>query len=165
MLCEGETPDTDGLSAFVNCGVNMKFVAFSDDINGIPHGVGGMFGDPRILKELPSTGRYTLMVFDFTGAGPAPQFEIHASGIANIAVFYNVYEVLPESVIDGGGRGMNELNIDVRLTDQFGTSLQTVRKAKRLLVPVDKDGEGISDVVSHLTCYDLKNPEVRGSCN
>ena len=37
------------------------------------------------------------------------------------------------------------------------TSLQTVRKAKLLLVPVDKNGEGIDDVVTHLVCYDLRD--------
>ena len=59
--------------------------------------------------------------------------------------------------------GGNELNIDVTLLDQFGDqfepSLLTVKKAKRLLVPVSKNGEEIVDGVSHLVCYELKNPE------
>jgi hypothetical protein len=57
------------------------FVASADDNNGVPHGVGGSFADPRADFILPSTGTYTLMVFDFFGQGPTPQFEIHASGI------------------------------------------------------------------------------------
>ncbi len=67
------------------------------------------------------------------------------------------YEVKSEAVNGGGGKQGNELNIDVTLTDQFATSDQTVRKAKRLLVPVSKNGEGIADEVSHLVCYELRN--------
>ena len=53
---------------------------------------------------------------------------------------------------------MDELNIDVTLEDQFGDSLLTVKKAKLLLVPVDKNDEGFVDEVTHLVCYELKNP-------
>jgi len=70
---------------------------------------------------------------------------------------FTSYDVDPEAVIGGGGKKGNELNINVTLTDQFATSSQTVRKAKRLLVPVSKNGEGIADEVSHLLCYELRN--------
>ncbi len=71
---------------------------------------------------------------------------------------YNAYEVRSEAVIGGGGKKMNELNIDVTLDDQFGTSVLTVKKANLLLVPVGKNGEGIDDEATHLVCYELKNP-------
>ncbi len=81
QICLGTADDTGGIS-FGGCGPDMSFVARADDNNGIPHGVGGLFADPKIQIALPSTGTYTLMVFDFIGAGPNPQFEIHADGIA-----------------------------------------------------------------------------------
>jgi hypothetical protein len=72
---------------------------------------------------------------------------------------FTVYDVRPEPVNDGGGMGGNELNIEVELHDQFFESSLLVKKAKKILVPVDKNGEGIVDGVSHLVCYDLKDPE------
>ncbi len=76
---------------------------------------------------------------------------------------YNAYEVRSEAVYDGGGKRGNELNIDVTLEDQFGDSLLTVAKAKLLLVPVYMNGEGIGDEVTHLVCYELKNPDGKGT--
>ena len=38
-----------------------------------------------------------------------------------------------------------------------------MKKAKLLLVPVDKNGEGIDDEATHLVCYELKNPGGRGT--
>ncbi len=35
----------------------------------------------------------------------------------------------------------------------------TVKKAKLLLVPVEKNDEGFVDEVTHLVCYELRNPE------
>jgi len=69
------------------------------------------------------------------------------------------YDVRPEVVPSGTGKDGAELNSVVTLTDQFGTSLKTVKTAKRLLVPVDKNGEGIGDQMSHLTCYTFKKPK------
>ena len=39
----------------------------------------------------------------------------------------------------------------------------TVTKAKLLLVPVYMNGEGIGDEVTHLVCYELKNPDGKGT--
>ncbi len=43
--------------------------------------------------------------------------------------------------------------IDVNLVDQFGETNKALLKPVMLCVPVDKNGEGIQDPVSHLTCY------------
>ncbi len=59
-------------------------VGVADDNNGIPHGVGGFFADPLLVMVLPTTGEYTLAIWDFIGAGPGPvtPYEIHTSGIS-----------------------------------------------------------------------------------
>ena len=71
----GTTTDHDTLSG-------LSFVAAADDNNGIPHGVGGIFADPRIAISLPFSGEYTLIVYDFIPLSSPPVFEIHASGIS-----------------------------------------------------------------------------------
>ena len=81
--------NSDGLVAFTfEGGPNLTFVAFADDNNDIPHGVGGSFADPRIVATLPSDGFYTITVFDFLGAGPGPTvpYELHISGISSCVV-------------------------------------------------------------------------------
>ena len=47
----------------------------------------------------------------------------------------------------------------VMLEDQFNSGSAWVHKAKSLCVPVDKNGEGIEDADSHLTCYELEPRE------
>lgn len=80
----GTSASTTGLGFFSSSQAGMTFVAFRDDNNGIPHGVGGAFADPRLSAlGLPSTGLYTLAVYDFFGAGPAPQYEIHVAGLTS----------------------------------------------------------------------------------
>ena len=51
---------------------------------------------------------------------------------------------------------------NVTLSDQFLSDEVEVRKAKSLCVPVDKNGEGITDPVYHLTCYDIKKQRDAG---
>jgi len=47
----------------------------------------------------------------------------------------------------------------VLLEDQFQNGSAWVHKAKSLCVPADKNGEGIMDADSHLTCYEVKPRE------
>lgn len=56
-------------------------LASADDNNGIPHGVGGSYADPRIDLTLPADGEYTLVVGDYASAGPNPQYDVHTTGI------------------------------------------------------------------------------------
>lgn len=82
----GTATDSAGFSAFGGAPAGITSVAFADDNNGIPHGVGGSFSDPRVSFVAPSSGFYTLTVNDFIGAGPADQngevpYEIHISGV------------------------------------------------------------------------------------
>jgi len=84
MVCEGTTDDSIGIAAFGSCGPMMTGpIASADDNNGIPHGVGGIFTDPRAIFALPATDEYTLMVFDFIPAGAPPEFEIHVDGVSS----------------------------------------------------------------------------------
>jgi hypothetical protein len=43
----------------------------------------------------------------------------------------------------------------VQIDDQFGTQTTDLGRSIRFLVPVDKNDEGITDPISHLTCYDI----------
>ena len=45
---------------------------------------------------------------------------------------------------------------DISLEDQFGTMRVDVKKPRYLCNPVNKNGEGITDPVSHLMCYQIK---------
>lgn len=95
-LHEGSTTTTDGLSAGTSgSNPDLNHLVFADDNNGIPHGVGGSFADPRIVETLPSTGLYTLAVYDFIGDGPAPKYEIHMAGATDPGV--------PECSLPTGG--------------------------------------------------------------
>jgi len=44
----------------------------------------------------------------------------------------------------------------VTLQDQFGSMSVDVRKPTFLCDPVDKNGEGIHDILTHLMCYQVK---------
>jgi uncharacterized membrane protein len=46
--------------------------------------------------------------------------------------------------------------IEVSLADQFQTSERLLKKPKLLCNPVDKNGEGILDPATHMTCYEVK---------
>jgi len=45
---------------------------------------------------------------------------------------------------------------DVDLTDQFGSGIFEVKKPERLYNPVDKNGEGITDLITHLVGYKIE---------
>lgn len=122
MLCFGTTDDSEGIFPFFGglCGPQMgPSVGSADDNNGVPHGVGGYNADPRIQVILPITGEYTLMVFDFFGQGPNPEFEIHVDGIID-----------PNPDRDDDG----VLNVDDNCPDTFNPD------------QVDSDGDGVGDV-------------------
>ncbi len=111
--------------------------------------------DPMFVSA--GTNDYTIGNGSFPAGCAGGSFGLVLEAVVTVD-HYNAYEVRSEAVDDGGGKKMNELNIDVTLDDQFGSSLLTVKKAKLLLVPVDKNDEGIVDAVTHLVCYELKNP-------
>lgn len=82
----GTTTNSDGLWYSGSTQPGMTYLTWADDNNGIPHGVGGWFADPIISGyTLPSTGYYTLAVYDVIGMGPAPfDYDLHISGITPI---------------------------------------------------------------------------------
>jgi hypothetical protein len=47
----------------------------------------------------------------------------------------------------------------VTIDDQFGAQVTDLGSTKLFLVPADKNGEGISDPFSHLTCYEILDGE------
>lgn len=56
-----------------------EFVVWADDNGGIPHGVGGWYGDPTADFEADGS-TYTLAVFDYIGQGGAEYtFEVHVN--------------------------------------------------------------------------------------
>ena len=81
----GTTNDSTGLNYYSSSQAGMTYLAFADDNNGIPHGVGGPFADSLISMILPSTGNYTLAVFDVLGAASGPwTYEIHVNGVSAV---------------------------------------------------------------------------------
>jgi hypothetical protein len=82
----GTTADSAGLSLSDSTQPGMTWLTWADDNNGIPHGVGGSYADPIITGyALPSTGYYTIAVFDVLGAGPGPTpYDLHIDGISAI---------------------------------------------------------------------------------
>jgi hypothetical protein len=56
------------------------------------------------------------------------------------------YSALPGAGIDGPV---------VQLVDQFGSQTTDLGSPIRFMVPVDKNGEGLGDPFSHLTCYQI----------
>jgi hypothetical protein len=76
----GTITDSDDLGT-------ITLLASADDNNGIPHGVGGSYADPIITGyALPSTGYYTLAVYDYWGDGPGCTvgYDLHIDGISSI---------------------------------------------------------------------------------
>ena len=77
---------------------------------------------------------------------------------------FAVYDVKPQAFAGGSGRHGNELNIEKEVTDTLGTSVKTVKKAKRktvkkakrILVPLDQNGE---ETAGALVCYDFQKPK------
>ena len=51
--------------------------------------------------------------------------------------------------------------LTVNLSDQFDTGAYTSKATKAFCTPADKNGEGISDLQTHLTVYKIKGPHAR----
>jgi len=82
VVCQGTSDDSDDFAAFACPG--LTFVTSADDNNGIPHGVGGAFADPRVEFVVPGGDReFTVGIWDFLGTGPGPvlPYEIHVDGV------------------------------------------------------------------------------------
>ena len=165
-LFRGTTDDSQGLDALGSTNSDMQFLAFADENNGIPHGVGGPFEDPRIVATLPTDGFYTITVFDFfgQGLGPTVPYELHISGISSCGVEFaefvieeaelelddddeeeneaadhveDEFEVEGSFVLGEGNNGIDVLNEDVTVV--FGTFSHTVSAG---LFVRDDDDEG-----------------------
>jgi hypothetical protein len=61
---------------------------------------------------------------------------------------YQCYEVVGQAV-----------DVEVELVDQFAGTIKMATTPTFLCAPVDKNGEGIIDVETHLTCYDVAPSE------
>lgn len=80
--CAGDLCGTSNANwAAFMCPPGSALLDTGDDDIGIPCGVGGNFADPRLDFICPPEGVFTMAVYDFLGAGPNPEFEIHSSGV------------------------------------------------------------------------------------
>ncbi len=52
------------------------------------------------------------------------------------------------------------LDVSVNLQDQFGSTSAIVLNPRLFCTPADKNGEGITDPITHITCYDTTPPGV-----
>ena len=136
----GTSASTTGLGPLSSSQVGMTFVAFRDDNNGIPHGVGGFFADPRLAGlALPSSGFYTLAVYDFIGQGPAPQYEIHVAGLTSSTISMTVdpTELWPPN------HRMHLVADDISASSACGPATLTVTVASD--EPLNGRGDGNTD--------------------
>lgn len=167
----GTTDHSEGLFASGSAQPGMTWITFADDNNGIPHGVGGTFADPRIDLFLPSTGAYTLAVHAFSGTGPGSlvPYEVHADGVRPCFREVDI-DVKPGSEVNsiklnsvGEGRiavavlttpGFSAADVDpatVTLGDESGTDTPVAqrRNGTYMASPEDVDGDGDLDLVLH----------------
>ncbi len=76
----GESNTTTGIDPSGSANPDLTFLAFRDDEIDVP----GPWGDPQLLNYvLPSTGTYTLGVYDFLGGGAVPyEYRIETEGFS-----------------------------------------------------------------------------------
>jgi subtilisin-like proprotein convertase family protein len=112
----------------------------------------GSFKPEELLSSFDGTnalGTWTLTVDDraFGDIGTLQSWSITAECLGGTS-HYLTYKVKAEPKFD---------KVDVLLTDQLQSDTFTVDKRENLLVPVDKNGEGIGDSETHLLSYKLKS--------
>lgn len=77
----GTTTDSNGIDVFGNGGPDMTYLGDWDDNVADPFG--SCFSDPAVSGLiLPSTGTYTLIVYDVLGCGAPYNFVVQSSGIS-----------------------------------------------------------------------------------
>lgn len=173
QVCQGTTADSAGVFPFGGCGSAGPFIGWADDNNGIPHGVGGFFSDPKLTFNAPAgptPNEFTLMVLDFIGAGPSPQFEIHVAGVSPclIPVVIDIHPgsdpnsinlcsngAVPVAIL--GSPDYNVDDIDPDTLSFAGAGVKVVgRKDPRTLCSFeDVNADGLDDLVCHFITTDL----------
>jgi hypothetical protein len=85
QVYQGLATDSAGLNWGSNSTAELTWLATEDDNNGIPHGVGGPYADPRWSGFTATTaGWYTLTVNDVLGSSAPRNYEIHVSGVSAV---------------------------------------------------------------------------------
>jgi hypothetical protein len=148
----GTTDDSNGLGPWGSTQPGMTFLAFRDDEIPPPHGVGGWYWDPRLSGYiLPSTGEYTLAVYDCIGMGPpGPDgrvpYHILISGITR-PVEVDVKPGSDPNSINPGSTGV--IPVAILTTDDFDATTvdgSTVEFGPGGAEPVHKQHGHIEDV-------------------
>jgi hypothetical protein len=119
-LYDGTVANTDDLYL-------LPFLAFADDEIGAPC---GFFADPYLAYVLPTTGAYTLGVYNFIGAGGDMGYSMTVTGA---------------SACDSDGDGVNDSEdncVDVANADQADYDGDGQGDA----CDTDDDGDGVADV-------------------
>jgi hypothetical protein len=197
MVCQGVTdgyPNVDptgisGRRLSQNCGTMGEYpnqgynppVAWDDDSAGIPHGVGGFFGDPLLEFNAPEDfdglgpNEFTLMVFDsYNFYYTNPTFEIHVHGVSACSVPPTVVEI---DIDPDPGNESNSINlcnqgnvtlvilstadfdattVDPETATLADADVRTAGKSGRLMANIDDvDGDGTLDLVMKFATVDL----------
>lgn len=100
----GTSASTTGLGPVSSANPDLTFVFFGDDQRPPYSGCTGScspFGDPATTVVLPSTGWYTLAVYDFISCGSPLEYHLTVSGLAGC-----------EIVIDGCNTGVGIQVVD-----------------------------------------------------
>jgi hypothetical protein len=97
---------------------------------------------PILNQFLPAPDVLTLLEADMLCAPSTKQV------VQSPSDHFQGYPVLAGGGLDGPF---------VQIDDQFGSQTTDLGTPIRFLVPVDKNDEGISDPISHLTCYEIND--------
>lgn len=171
----GMTNDSTGLFPTSSTQPGMTFVAWADDNNGQPHGPfpspqphWGPFADPRIAIVLPSTGWYTLAVYDFVGDWPPAllPYDLLISGVV-VPVDIDIKPGSDPNSINLKSKGVIPVAIlgspsfDVTDVDVNTVTFEGASPAHDLTDPdtyadhlQDVNGDGLTDLVLHFRTQD-----------
>lgn len=159
----GMTNDSTGLFPTYSTQPGMIFVAWADDNNGWPHGIPGPFADPQIAIVLPSTGWYTLAVYDFVGGTPPAllPYDLLISGVA-VPVDIDIKPGSDPNSINLKSKGvipvaiLGSVSFDVTDVDVNTVTFEGASPAHDLTDPdtyadhlQDVNGDGFTDLVCH----------------
>ncbi len=134
----GTTGDSSGVT-YNSGGPNMTFLRFTDDSVFNP----SCFGDPSLIGfVLPSTGTYTLAVFDVQGCGFPKDYEIITSGIS----------------CDSDGDGCADVNDEIINSNMEATvTIDGCDSGVPNEVTLDSCGITMSDLMDALELGDYRN--------
>jgi hypothetical protein len=175
QICQGVIADSAGVSPFGGCGSAGPFIGWADDDNGIPHNVGGWWGDPILTFTAPAgstPNEFTLMVMDFDSAGPNPQFEMHVSGTSPCVLPVTIdikpgsdpnsinlcsEGAVPVAIMGSATFDVNSINTDTLRLADAAVKMVGKKDPKSLCNTEDVNADGYEDLVCHFNTTELGN--------